>query len=79
METHVAIRKPHRCHLCGKRIPIGSRYFASEGGYEREHTNCMDYSDEPILDEWFNHNRKFGEVGYTEDSKIDSFGRLIDA
>lgn len=78
METHIATRKPHRCHLCGRKIPIGSRYFTEKGGERREHTNCMDFKDQPLLDPWFNADRKRGEVDYTPPEKVDGYGRLKD-
>ena len=64
METHVATRKPHRCSLCCRRIPIGSRYFSAGDGEVREHTNCLDFEAEPLLVDGFNQNRKLGEVKY---------------
>lgn len=78
MESHIATKKDHRCDLCGRRIPISARYFASDGGYYREHTNCLEYEREPLLKEGYNQNRKLGEVIYTEDNKIDNFGKLIE-
>lgn len=57
METHIATRKDHRCFECGKRIPIGARYFCEEGGGMRTHTNCMDFEDEDVLPIGYNWNR----------------------
>lgn len=78
METHIAKRKTHRCDLCGRRIPIGARYFCDENGDNREHTNCLDFTDEPLLNFWYNKDRKVGEVTITEPENIDNNGRLIE-
>jgi len=57
METHIANRKDHRCDECGRKIPIGARYFSKDGGDHREHSNCMDYEAQPLLEEFYNKNR----------------------
>ena len=57
METHIATRKNHRCSECGKRIPIGARYFADCDGGIREHTNCLDFENEDVLPIEYNSNR----------------------
>lgn len=74
METHIA-RKEHRCDECGRRIPIGSKYF-SNVAENRQHTNCLLYKDEPMLKIEFNMNRKAGAVTNTCSSDVDNFGRL---
>ena len=57
LETHVATKKDHRCDLCGRRIPIGARYWTRSDGGWREHTNCEDYTREPELPQEYNRNR----------------------
>lgn len=78
MEAHISRKKPHRCHLCGRRIPIGHLYFCQNGGDEREHYNCEEYKSEPLLHPWFNGDRKQGELKYTPLDMIDQNGRLIE-
>lgn len=44
--------KIHRCHLCGKRIPIGVNYWYElngSNGHRKQHTNCDDFREEPEL------------------------------
>jgi hypothetical protein len=54
-------RKEHRCTLCGRRIPVGARYWYASGIDDledrREHTNCEDFSREPHLPPLFNSDR----------------------
>jgi hypothetical protein len=57
MIPHIAKRKDHRCDLCGRRIPIGTRYWADKDGQRREYTNCLDYEKEILLPAGYNHNR----------------------
>lgn len=64
MESHVATRKAHRCDECGRRIPLGARYFSdkTEFGITKEHTNCLDYETEPKLHPAYNQSRSLGEI-----------------
>lgn len=57
MSIHTATKKDHRCTLCGKRIPLGAKYWSSPTGGRREHTNCDVYTREPDLPDGYNHNR----------------------
>lgn len=54
----VAKRKEHRCTTCGKKIPLGHKYWSKDEGQFREHTNCDLYSKEETLPDGFNRNRK---------------------
>ena len=58
MEVHTATRKDHRCSECGRRIPIGAKYFSENGGESREHTNCLLFEHEALLPSDYNQNRK---------------------
>jgi hypothetical protein len=58
MEVHTATRKDHRCNECGRRIPIGAKYFVENDGEIREHTNCLLFENEPLLPAGYNQNRK---------------------
>lgn len=66
--SHVATKKDHRCSACGRRIPIGARYFVTGNGEHglahretaREHTNCLEFENEPELPAGYNTNRKVG-------------------
>lgn len=58
METHIASRKEHRCDKCGRRVPIGARYFFDNGLVE--HYNCLDFEDQPILDVGFRYAKRKG-------------------
>lgn len=78
MATHIATRKDHRCYLCGRRIPIGARYFCNDDGDNREHTNCLDYADEPLLKPGYNQNRKDGELKEVWPHQVDKNGRYIE-
>ena len=55
--TSIATRKDHRCDECGRRIPIGARYWVSENGGFRQYTNCLEYTKEPLLDMGYNQLR----------------------
>lgn len=57
MKLHTALRKRHRCDLCGREISVGSKYWSSEDGGRREHTNCLIYERAPELPLGFNSNR----------------------
>lgn len=58
MKTHKATKKDHRCDLCGKRIPIGARYFCDDDGQNREHTNCEEFKKEDDLPKGYNQDRR---------------------
>lgn len=62
METHIATWKTHRCDACGRRIPIGSRYFVGDDN-SREHTNCCDFINEKELPPGYNLNRSASRRG----------------
>lgn len=57
MKIHTATRKDHRCDECGRKIPVGARYWSSDDGGRREHTNCLEFEDQPLLDDGYNQNR----------------------
>lgn len=66
LHSHVATRKDHRCTACGRRIPIGARYFVNEDDQvadepAREHTNCLEYQNEPELPAGYNQNRSIAK------------------
>jgi len=65
MKIHLAKRKEHRCSECGRRIPVGAKYWSDKDGEKREHTNCLEYETEPKLPEGFNNDRRIGN-GKTE-------------
>ena len=52
MKIHMA-HKEHECDMCGKKIPIGDRYWREHDEDEynsglsgvKEHTNCELYKD----------------------------------
>lgn len=54
----VAKRKEHRCSTCGRKIPLGHKYWVKNEGQFREHTNCNLYVKEELLPDGFNRNRK---------------------
>ena len=59
----VKARKPHRCTNCGRLIPVGTNYWCTysealgEEVDKREHGNCLDNENQPLLDMGFNQNR----------------------
>lgn len=55
----VEARKRHRCTNCGRLIPVGSHYWRTwnESSDKREHGNCLDNEDQPMLEDGFNQNR----------------------
>lgn len=54
MKIHLAKRKDHRCSECGRKIPIGSKYWSNESGTIRQHTNYLLFEDQPLLPEHYN-------------------------
>lgn len=56
--TRIAKQKEHRCTSCGRKIPIGHRYWSRDAGEFREHTNCDLYRKEELLPDGFNKNRR---------------------
>lgn len=61
MDTHIATRKDHRCDVCERKIPIGARYFVTDEG-SREHTNCLEFENQPRLAWGYNQNRSVGKA-----------------
>ena len=54
LQTHIATKKEHRCTTCGRRIPIGARYFSKWNPEAHEytlleHTDCESYQSEPLI------------------------------
>lgn len=46
----VTAQKEHECSLCGKKIPVGSRYWSDYKEFAdgcatnvKQHTNCAEY------------------------------------
>ena len=54
LKIHTA-RKDYTCSECGRKIPIGVRYWRDyeEDPYKniKTHTNCLDFEDQPEFDE----------------------------
>lgn len=72
MKIHTATKKDHRCDLCGRRIPIGAKYWSNESGGRREHTNCDLYEKEPLLDLGYNQNRPKPKKSIFKQTKEDA-------
>lgn len=62
MKIHLARRKDHRCSECGRKIPIGSKYWSNESGSIRQHTNCLLFEDQPLLPDGYNDDRSSYKV-----------------